>query len=227
MDVLEGVYWGDSRLEELDRLKPKSRTENQLDSYWRYKLEAASSLLTKSGIGRNSTALVAEGLQSLVENIVRSEPFNYHSNVSERLVEISNSILRERVGLTSDQVENCIKPYKYTSEIEIDTDGEGRQGDKQTGREWDRGRMRASTLYETDIKQCEAKLVEIRSRMGGRRRLDRAIAHVKSLEERQRKQQDGTETNNALEESYQYSPAHIVDGESIISELKGYAQKCT
>jgi dynamin-like GTPase MGM1, mitochondrial len=213
MDILEGVYWGDIRLEELDRTNRKSVAESQKDSYWRYKLEAASSLLTKSGIGRNSTALVAEGLQSLVENIVRFEPFNYHTNMSGRLIEISNAILRERVGLTSDQVENCIKPYKYISEIEIDSDGQGKEGERRTSREWDRARNRAISLYEADIQQCESRLSEIRSRIGGRRRLEKAISHVKTLEERQRRHQDGeTEGESPFGESYQYSPAHIVDG---------------
>jgi hypothetical protein len=215
LDVLEGVYWGDVRLDELARTKSATQPDDQLDSYWRHKLDAASSLLTKSGIGRNATSMVAEGLQSLIENIVQSEPFNYHSGVSERLVEISNSILRERVGLTSDQVENCIKPYKYTSEIEIDSDGQERSTEKRLSREWTRGRDRAITLYEADILQCEAKLGEIRSRIGGRRRLDKVIDHVKALEERQRqrKLKDASEDGDeGLGESYQYSPAHIVDG---------------
>jgi len=215
MDVLEAIYWGDTRIDELAQSKSKPQTSDQLDSYWRYKLDAASSLLTKSGIGRKTTSLVAEGLQSLIENIVQSEPFNNHSILSERLVEISNSILRERVGLTSDQVENCIKPYKYTSEIEIDSDGQERAGENKTGREWTRGRDRAVGLYEADIRQCETKLGEIRSRIGGRRRLDKVIDHVKALEERQKqrrlREEMGEEEDNGFGESYQYSPAHIVD----------------
>jgi hypothetical protein len=216
MDVLEGVYWGDSRIDEMSIVR-KQGTE--IEPYWKYKLDAASSLLTKSGVGRDATALVAEGLQSMIDSVIRSEPFNYHPTVTARLVEISNSILRERVGVTSDQVENCIKPYKYTSQIEIDSDADDLipEGSRSRGstKEWDRGRIRSIHLYEKEIDMCEGKLEDIKKRMGGRRRLEKVVNYVKSLEDlqKQRKEQaEGRQDNGQNSESYQYSPAHIVDG---------------
>jgi hypothetical protein len=49
-----------------------------VDPYWRYKLESASSLLTKSGVGRDSPYLVADGLRALIDSIAASDPFSYH-----------------------------------------------------------------------------------------------------------------------------------------------------
>lgn len=118
MDVLEQLYWSDKRVAELTAAgsDPKVKAAEDLDPYWRYKLEAASSLLTKSGVGRDSTYLVADGLRALIDSIAAGEPFNHHPGTAERLIEFSHGILRERLGIASDQVENCIKPYKYEVE---------------------------------------------------------------------------------------------------------------
>ncbi|KAG6915868.1 hypothetical protein DXG01_009476, partial [Tephrocybe rancida] len=66
MDVLEQLYWLDQRTAELGTLgaDPKLKPE-EVEPYWRHKLEASSSLPTKSGVGCDSTLLVADGLRSL------------------------------------------------------------------------------------------------------------------------------------------------------------------
>ncbi|KAF9234128.1 P-loop containing nucleoside triphosphate hydrolase protein [Melanogaster broomeanus] len=138
MDVLEQLYWLDKRAQELGALgaDPKVKPAD-LDAYWRHKLDAASSLLTKSGVGRDSTLLVADGLRALIDSIAAGEPFNHHPRAAERLVQFSHTILRDRIGLTSDQVENCIKPFKY--EVDVDE------------REWEQGRGRAVQLFENEL----------------------------------------------------------------------------
>ena len=152
MDVLEQLYWSDKRIQELATLAndPKIRPED-VESYWRYKLDAASSLLTKSGIGRDTTLLVADGLRTLIESIASGEPFTHHPRAAERIIEFSHKILRDRVGLTSDQVENCIKPYKY--EVEMDD------------REWEIGRKKAVDLFSKEAEMCEKKLKELKSKV--------------------------------------------------------------
>ena len=205
MDVLEQLYWLDKRAPELGALgsDPKVKA-GDIDTYWRHKLEAASSLLTKSGVGRDSTLLVADGLRALIDSIAVGEPFNHHPRATERLVQFSHMILRDRIGLTSDQVENCIKPFKY--EVDVDE------------REWEQGRGRAVDLFEKEVAMCETKLKEIRKKVGGSRRLKGLMDYAKELEdrtqERKNKRMAGEEEPPAEEpESYRYPPAQILDGE--------------
>ena len=210
MDVLEQLYWLDKRAPELGVLAgdPKVKPED-VEPYWRHKLEAAASLLTKSGVGRDSTLLVADGLRALIDSIAAGEPFNFHPRAAERLTEFSHMILRDRIGVTSDQVENCIKPYKYDVEVEP--------------REWDAGRERAVELFEKEVVMCEGKLREIKNKVGGSRRLNGLIGYVKSLEEQQKAQAlrraEGAENGQEVAEdkpleSYRFPPAQLVDGES-------------
>ncbi|KAI0044912.1 hypothetical protein FA95DRAFT_205149 [Auriscalpium vulgare] len=208
MDVLEQLYWSDKRLPEFNALGQDKRVKPEdVEAYWRYKLEAASSLLTKSGVGRDATLLVADGLRALIDGIAAGEPFSHHPRAAERLVEFAHAILRDRIPLTADQVENCIKPYKY--EVEVDD------------REWENGRREAVELFEREVGMCEEKLKEIRKKVGGSRRLGNLIGYVRSLEERERERKRkrlalvaaGEEEDPAdvPEESYKYPPAQIVD----------------
>lgn len=205
MDIMEQLYWSDSRARELSALAADAKLKpEEIEPFWRYKLEAASSLLTKSGVGRDSTLLVADGLRALIDSIAAGEPFTHHPRAAERLVEFGHAILRDRIGVTSDQVENCIKPYKY--EIEVDN------------REWENGRSDSTALFEKEIALCEEKLKEIRKRVGGSRRLNNLMGYVKSLEEMEMEKKarriaspdESTETEEEIH--YRYSPAQMLDG---------------
>ncbi|WVO19732.1 uncharacterized protein IAS62_001022 [Cryptococcus decagattii] len=208
MYILEQLYWNDPRAAELGKLaEDRKLPAEDLEPYWNYKLETASSLLTKSGVGRDSTTLVADGLRQLIDSIATGEPFTFHPSVTDRITEFSLAILRERMGITADQVENCIKPYKY--EVEVDD------------REWAVGRDRAEEKFAEEIKRCDAKLTEIKGRVGGSRKLGGLIRHVGDLErwedERKRRRLsrvDGEADDSAVPvlDAYQYSPAQIVDG---------------
>lgn len=207
MDVLEQLYWLDKRTPELGQIAADSKVKPEnIEPYWRHKLEAASSLLTKSGVGRDSTLLVADGLRALIDSIASGEPFTYHPRAAERLIQFSHTILRDRIGVTSDQVENCIKPYKY--EIEVDE------------REWEVGRERAVDLFEKEVAMCETKLRDIRKKVGGSRRLGGLISYVKTLEEREREKKQRRLTPEVIEdeepapESYRYPPAQVLDGKT-------------
>jgi len=225
MDVLEQLYWSDRRAAELAALgaDPKVKPED-VESYWRYKLEAASSLLTKSGVGRDSTLLVADGLSALIDSIAAREPFTYHPTAAERLIEFSHAILRDRIGVTSDSVENCIKPYKF--EVEVDD------------REWEQGRTQAIELFERESKLCESKLTDIRKKVGGSRRLSSLVGYVKRLEEEEseRKQRrlagvgdspqplgGATEKQRREADDYRYPPAQVLDG-TLISQQSPFAR---
>ncbi|KAJ3760049.1 P-loop containing nucleoside triphosphate hydrolase protein [Lentinula raphanica] len=208
MDVLEQLYWLDKRAKELGDLAIDSRVKGpeDLDSYWRHKLDAASSLLTKSGVGRDSTLLVADGLRAMIDSIASGEPFTYHSRAAERLISFSHDILRDRIGVAADQVENCIKPYKYEVEVE--------------GREWELGRERAIGLFEKEVTMCEKKLKDIRQKVGGTRRLGALVGYVRNLEEQERERKErkfkAISDDDAGEEeppveSYRYPAAQILD----------------
>ncbi|KAJ7127143.1 P-loop containing nucleoside triphosphate hydrolase protein [Mycena epipterygia] len=208
MDVLEQLYWLDKRAPELGSIAadPKLKPED-IEPYWRHKLEAASSLLTKSGVGRDSTLLVADGLRALIDSIAAGEPFTFHPRASERLIQFSHMILRDRIGVASDQVENCIKPYKYEIEVE--------------DREWELGRERAIDLFEKEMAMCETKLKDIRKKVGGSRRLGGLVNYVKSLEEKERekkaKRLEGTpDESSETPESYRFPPAQILDARHAI-----------
>jgi hypothetical protein len=173
MDILADVYWEDPRREELVKLGEDRKVEPaDLDRYWQHKLEASSSALTKSGIGRTSTQLVVEALRYQVEQLAQSEPFNYHPEAKERILNFCTDILRERFALTSDQVENCVKPFKY--EVEVDK------------YQWEEGRLRSIDLLERELKMCSEAAEKIRKAIGGRR-LRGAVDHVLQLEERKRR----------------------------------------
>ncbi|VDB83809.1 unnamed protein product [Peniophora sp. CBMAI 1063] len=209
MDVLEQLYWSDKRIAEFTALaEDKKLKPEDVEAYWRYKLDAASSLLTKSGVGRDSTLLVADGIRALIDGIAAGEPFTHHPRAAERLVEFAHMILRDRIPLTADQVENCIKPFKY--EVEVDA------------REWELGRTAAVDLFEREVSMCEGKLKEIRKKVGGSRRLNNLMSYVRDLDEREKERKKqvvaalaaGEETEEPApfdEGSYKYPPAQIVD----------------
>ncbi|KAJ6494702.1 P-loop containing nucleoside triphosphate hydrolase protein [Mycena vitilis] len=210
MDVLEQLYWLDKRAPELGTIAADPRLKPEdIEPYWRHKLEAASSLLTKSGVGRDSTLLVADGLRALIDSIAAGEPFTFHPRASERLIQFSHMILRDRIGVASDQVENCIKPFKYEIEVE--------------DREWEQGRERAIDLFEKEVVMCETKLKEIRKKVGGSRRLGGLVNYVKSLEEKEKekkaKRLEGVPSEDPAEstpESYRFPPAQILDARHAI-----------
>lgn len=241
MGVLEAIYWSDRRLSngELNALaagdlkkalavdpnastsssssffglfggskgeptngKPKDmppqRDIKDVETYWKYKLDAATSLLTKSGVGRDSTALVADGLRSLIEGIVGAEPMNHHPDYAERITQLSHAILRRYTPVTSDQVENAIKPFKHDVDVE--------------DREWAEATGRTAGLVEKEVGMLEGKINEIKSRIGGARRLRGLMDYVRAREKREeeRKKAGVAETEEPID--YRYSPAQVLEG---------------
>ncbi|KAJ9479382.1 Dynamin-like GTPase MGM1, mitochondrial [Pseudozyma hubeiensis] len=173
MDILAQMYWSDARTAELTQLADARKLGNEeLEKYWQYKLDASSSSLTKSGIGRMSTQLVVDSIRTQIEHLAKSEPFNHHPDAAERIVAFSTRILRDRFGLTADQVENCVKPFKYEVEVEPV--------------EWEEGRKRSIGLVERELGMCDSAFNAIKKMLGGRR-LKGAMEYVTHLEERERK----------------------------------------
>lgn len=176
---------------------PQQRELKDVENYWRHKLDAASSLLTKSGVGRDSTALVADGVRALIDNIVTTEPMNHHPVYAERITQLSHSILRQYLSLTSDQVENSIKPFKHDVDVDL--------------REWAIGVERSEKLFEREIGMLEGRIGEIKGRVGGGRRLRGLMEYVRQREtRREERRRQGVEEEEPID--YRYSPAQVLEG---------------
>ncbi|KAK0552539.1 mitochondrial dynamin GTPase Msp1 [Tilletia horrida] len=173
MDILAQMYWDEPRIGELAQLADQRRvTPEDLDRFWTYKLDASTSGLTKAGVGRLSTQIVVDELRARLEELAQVEPLNHHGEAQERILAFGTAILRDRFGLTADQVENCVKPFKYEVEVEP--------------REWEAGREKSLALFERELKMCDEALTGIRKAVGGRR-LRGAVEYVSYLEERAKK----------------------------------------
>lgn len=184
MDILAQMYWTDGRAPELSQLGDQKRlTPEELDPFWLNKVEAASSALTKSGLGRISTQLVANTIRSQLEQIAFAEPFNHHTETAQRIIAFGSALLRDRFSITADQVENCVKPFKY--EVEMDS------------REWEQGRQQSLELVQRELAMCTEASDRLKKLIGSRR-LRGAIEYINQLEEREHRRasaraEDGNE----------------------------------
>ncbi|TVY88944.1 Protein msp1, mitochondrial, partial [Lachnellula willkommii] len=109
--------------------------------YWHRKLDASTSALTKLGIGRLATTVVANAIQANVDRLISHSTFASHPFARQAITEAASGILNERFYSTSDQVENCIKPYKFEIDVE---DGE-----------WARGREHAAGVLKNELRAVE------------------------------------------------------------------------
>ncbi|KAG9056063.1 dynamin-like GTPase mgm1 [Serendipita sp. 407] len=184
---------------------PTQRELKDVEAYWRHKLEAASSLLTKSGVGRDSTTLVAEGLRALIDNIITTEPMSHHPEYAERILQLSHGILRQYLTITSDQVENAIKPFKRDVDVDVDQ------------REWGIGQEKSVVLFDKEIAMLEGRIAEIKGRIGGGRRLRGLMDYVRAREKREEeRRREAIRNGNAVQDveepiDYRYSPAQVLE----------------
>lgn len=176
LDLLAQQYWTDPKTGELSKLGSDSRlSPDELDVYWQRKLDAISSSLTKSGIGRASTQLVVDAIRARLTSLSSEEPLVHHPDAAERVNATADALLRERFSLTSDQVENSVKPFKYEVEVEP--------------KEWDLGRERSLELLQRELSMCEGALGKIKDAVGGRK-LRGAMEYVGELEEKERRRRE-------------------------------------
>ncbi|KAK9240036.1 hypothetical protein V1525DRAFT_396677 [Lipomyces kononenkoae] len=134
------------------------------DVYWHRQLDACVSSLTKSGVGRTSTTLVSNALSGEMEHLVNSGAFKTHPYVKTIVQDATMEILNSRFYSTADQVENCIKPYKYEVEVE--------------DREWTKSREHAFALLKEELRQCEAAYYKLQRSSGGAKKLSQVEKFV-------------------------------------------------
>lgn len=169
LDLLAQRYWNKPINDlsppppELDPLSdlPKADPESL---YWHRKLDASTSTLTKLGIGRLATTVVANALQSHIDRLISSSTFASHPFARQAITEAASAILNDRFYSTSDQVENCIKPYKYEIEVEP--------------AEWSKGRENISGVLKTELKACDAAVRHVEDAVGGKRKLKDVMGFI-------------------------------------------------
>ncbi|KAI0405215.1 mitochondrial dynamin GTPase [Xylaria palmicola] len=132
--------------------------------YWRRRLDASSSALTKLGVGRLATTVVAGSIQSHVDGLISQSTFVNHPFARQAITEAASSILNDRFYSTSDQVENCIKPFKFDIDME--------------DREWSAGREHVQGVLKKELHACEGALKELETTVGGKRKLKEVINFI-------------------------------------------------
>ena len=163
MDVLAKRYWN-KPIEELttapfeaDALADLPKADPS-SLYWKRKLDASVSELTKLGIGRLATTVVANELQGQIDRLIASSTFSSHPYAQRAITEAASNILNDRFYSTSDQVENCIKPYKYEIEIEDN--------------EWTKGRESVAKVMKNELQACEGAQKQLEDLFGKRKLKD-------------------------------------------------------
>lgn len=131
-------------------------------------MDATSGTLTRVGVGRISTEVVERALQTEVNRIVAEGTLKHSPFAQSRINDAVQEIITSRKGKTIDQVENCVKPYKYGVEVD--------------DREWETARERQARNLERELKMCEESYSNLQKEVGGRRRLSQVIQAVKSAD---------------------------------------------
>lgn len=173
LDLLAERYWNkpldasfDFSGSEADLRELSQLSSVDEDSYWHKKLDLASGSLTKLGIGRLSTALVTNAIVTEIDNLVDKIQLANHPMARKAVEDSAKAVLKAKYYSTADQVENCIKPYKYEVEIE--------------DREWAASRENAVELLKEEMRQCDAVQSSLKKQIGGRKLLQ-VIRYLEKL----------------------------------------------
>ncbi|KAF2666520.1 hypothetical protein BT63DRAFT_389936 [Microthyrium microscopicum] len=162
LNILAQKYWNrplediTPPLPETDPLTdlPKADPEHPL---WHLKLDTSTSSLTKLGIGRLATTVVAASLQTHIDSLIGNSTFAAHPFARQAITEASTSILRDLSYDIADELEICVKPYKYRIHLEDS--------------EWSKGRENISKVLKNELKDCENAIKYVEDQVGGKRKL--------------------------------------------------------
>lgn len=201
LDLLAERYW--NKQFELNsstivepNLKELTQAIHDDDIYWHRKLDLASGSLTKLGVGRMSTNLITNALLTEVDNLVDNTQLKNHPMAKQAVKDAAKTVLSAKYYSTADQVENCIKPYKYEVEIE--------------DREWDASKANAVALLKEEMRQCDEVYNDLKHHVGGRK-LQQVVTYLEKL--KQSKSNDIDLTSN---ETLGFSPTLIQRGKDAI-----------
>lgn len=156
LNLLAEHYWSISPEIDHHNLKELSSSLNKGNEiYWDRKLDVVSSNLTKLGIGRLTTNLITNVLLQEVENLTNNTQLKNHAEVKKIIKDVANKVLSSKYYSTADQVENCIKPFKYEIEIE--------------DREWLSSKENSINILREEIKNCDELFQILKNKIGGRK----------------------------------------------------------
>jgi GTP-binding protein EngB required for normal cell division len=134
------------------------------DQIWKIKLDSSSAALTKLGVGRLATSVVANALQAHIDRLITNSRFAAHPFARQAITDASTSILKDLSYDISDELEICIKPYKYRIEVEDN--------------EWAKGRENVTTVLKDELKVCESAVKHLEDQMGGRKRVRDVMSFI-------------------------------------------------
>ena len=161
LDILASRYWKDENLKELST---QLNNESEM-MYWHKKLELASSSLTKIGIGRLSTVLVTSSILKELQNILNETQLKNHDLIKDLVNNTAINVLNAKYYSTADQVENCIKPFKYEIDLE--------------DRDWDLARTHSIELIKEELSQCKQQYDTIQNSVGAKK-LNRVMTYLEN-----------------------------------------------
>ncbi|CUS20449.1 LAQU0S01e06832g1_1 [Lachancea quebecensis] len=168
LDLLASRYWKDENLQDLSSKKSDKDESSAL--YWHKKLELSSSSLTKIGVGRVSTTLVTNAILRELENILDMTQLKNHDLIKELVNNTAVNVLNMKYYATADQVENCIKPFKYEIDLEE--------------RDWSVALDHSTKLMREELRQCNERLQAIKNTVGNRK-LQQVTAYLQQDSARQ------------------------------------------
>ncbi|EDO17174.1 hypothetical protein Kpol_1072p44 [Vanderwaltozyma polyspora DSM 70294] len=151
LDFLATRYWKDENLSELGN---NNITDDEM-LYWHKKLELASSSLTKIGVGRQATMLVTNSILKELDNILLSTQLRNHDLIKNLVTNTAVDVLNTKYYTTADQVENCIKPFKYEIDLE--------------DRDWVISHEHSIRLLKEEFRQANEQLQKIKNVVGNRK----------------------------------------------------------
>ncbi|KAH7377783.1 P-loop containing nucleoside triphosphate hydrolase protein [Pyrenochaeta sp. MPI-SDFR-AT-0127] len=150
---------------ELDPLASLAKADPEgEDEIWKIKLDSSSAALTKLGVGRLATSVVANALQAHIDRLITNSRFAAHPFARQAITEASTTILKDLSYDISDELEICIKPYKYRIEVEDN--------------EWAKGRENVSSVLKEELKVCEAAVKQLEDQVGGRKKVRDVMSFI-------------------------------------------------
>lgn len=140
--------------------------------------------------------MITNALLTEIDNLVDNTQLRNHPMAKSAVRDAARSVLGNKYYSTADQVENCIKPYKYEIELE--------------DREWQTSKENAVTLLKEEMRQCEEVYHDLKSQVGGRK-LQQVVTYLEKL-----KQLNNSDVDLTTNETLGFSPTLIQRGKEAI-----------
>lgn len=170
LNVLAAKYWNKLVEEDLSATHPDPNPIANLPQadpssvHWHAKLDASTSALTRLGVGRLGTTVVASSLKSHIDKLIDNSNFATHPFAKKAVKDAAAATLDEMFLVTCDKVESYLKPFKFEIDVEK--------------REWEQGRQHVGKLLKEELRECKAAMGSLESAAGGRRKLMEVMGFV-------------------------------------------------